>query len=98
MIVCQLRRTVTIDENGDPTEKLTDTLLTLKKQDWQPYKAENLQIIGESIKAKQWRLMFLPADANVQVTDVFSAEGIDWDVFEIRRYEKHVEVVLYEQS
>ena len=98
MTVSQLRRTVSVNEYGDPTEELTNTLITLRKQDWQPYKAENLQIIGESIKAKQWRLMFLPADANVQVTDVFIAEGIDWDVFEIRRYEKHVEVVLYEQS
>ena len=98
MIVCQLRRTVTIDENGDPTEELTNTLLTLKKQDWQPYKAENLQIIGESIKAKQWRLMFLPEDADVELTDTFIGESIEWNVFEIRRYERHTEVVLYEQS
>lgn len=93
----QLHKEVTIDQNGDPAETMTTTTLTLRSKDWQPYKAENLQVIGESIKAKQWRLMFLPADANVQVTDVFIAEGIDWDVFEIRRYEKHVEVVLYEQ-
>lgn len=98
MTVNQLHKEVTIDQNGDPAETTTTTTLTLRSKDWQPYKAENLQVIGESIKAKQWRLMFLPADANVQVTDVFIAEGIDWDVFEIRRYEKHVEVVLYEQS
>jgi len=97
MTVNQLHKEVTIDQNGDPAETMTTTTLTLRSKDWQPYKAENLQVIGESIKAKQWRLMFLPADANVQVTDVFIAEGIDWDVFEIRRYEKHVEVVLYEQ-
>lgn len=98
MIVCQLRRTVTIDQNGDPTETLTNTLITLRKQDWQPYKAENLQIIGESIKAKQWRLMFLPEDADVELTDTFIGESIEWNIFEIRRYEQHTEVVLYEQS
>lgn len=98
MTVCQLRKTVTINENGDPTEEPTNTLLTLRKQDWQPYKAENLQIIGESIKAKQWRLMFLPSDADIEITDTIIAESTEWNVFEIRRYEKHTEVVLYEQS
>ena len=87
-----------MDTNGNPTETLTNTVLTLRKQDWQPYKAENLQIIGESIKAKQWRLMFLPKDADVELTDTFIGESIEWNVFEIRKYEKHTEVVLYEQS
>ncbi len=98
MVICLLRRTVSMDTNGNPTETLTNTVLTLRKQDWQPYKAENLQIIGESIKAKQWRLMFLPKDADVELTDTFIGESIEWNVFEIRRYEQHTEVVLYEQS
>ena len=98
MVICQLRRTVSMDTNGNPTETLTNTVLTLRKQDWQPYKAENLQIIGESIKAKQWRLMFLPKDADVELTDTFIGESIEWNAFEIRRYEQHTEVVLYEQS
>ena len=98
MTVSQLRRTVSVNEYGDPTGELTNTLITLRKQDWQPYKAENLQIIGESIKAKQWRLMFLPKDADVELTDTFIGESIEWNVFEIRRYEQHTEVVLYEQS
>ena len=98
MTVNQLHKEVTIDQNGDPAETMTTTTLTLRSKDWQPYKAENLQIIGESIKAKQWRLMFLPKDAHVELTDTFIGESIEWNVFEIRRYEQHTEVVLYEQS
>lgn len=98
MTVTLTRRTISLDTNGDPTVTTTTATLTLRPQDWQPYSSEKLQVLSSSVQAKQWRIMFIDPSTSIDLDDTVTAESKTWHVFEIRKYEKHTEVVLYEQS